>query len=181
MSDRQYSQGKVKSIIGFEDLVKEAKSVFLADFTGLNVEKMNSLRDKFHEQGAEIRVMKNTLAKIALHNAGIQDLDPFLNGPNAFAFGHEDPAVPARIMFDFAKEHDMPKIKGCIFEGRLFGPEEIHIIKNLPSREQVLAQLIGQVQAPLSHFVGVLNETLRSFVRVIDAVIEKKGGNPEAK
>ena len=179
MSDRQYPQEKVKSISEFEDLVKESNSIFLADFTGLDVENMNALRDRFHAQGAEILVMKNTLAKIALHNAGIQNLDPYLNGPNAFAFGHDDPAMPARIMFDFAKEHDMPKIRSCILEGQLFGPEKIKLIKDLPTKDQILAQLLGQLQAPVSNFVGVLNEILRGFVVVIDAIIEKKGGHPE--
>lgn len=180
MSDRQYPQEKVKNIVEFEDLINGSNSIFLADFSGLDVKKMNTLRDKFHQNSVEIRVIKNTLAKIALHNAGIQDLDSFLNGQNAFAFGHDDPAAPARILFDFAKEYDTPKIRGGIFEGRLIGPDKINVIRNLPSKEQILAQIVSQIQAPVSTFIGVLNEILRSFVGVIDAVIEKKSGKVDA-
>ena len=181
MSDKTYPQNKVKAIQEFAEKAKNAKSIFLADFSGLNVEKMTALRDKFHEKGAEILIVKNTLAKIALRNVGIQGLDSFLIGPNAFAFGMDDPSVPAGILFEFAKEHEKPQVKSCLFEGKVYGPDKIKIIKDLPSKEQILAELIGQIQAPLSSFIGVLQEILRSFVGVIDAIVQQKDTAPESQ
>lgn len=176
MSTKTYPQNKIENITELEGLLKDAKSIFLADFSGLNVEQMNELRNKFFDQEADFRVVKNTLSKIALNNCGITELDDYLNGPTAIALGRKDPAVPARILFDFARQNEKPTIKSCLFEGRLFGPEKMGVIKNLPTRDEAVAQLIGQIQAPLSNFMGVLNEIIRSFLGVLEAVIQKKGG-----
>jgi large subunit ribosomal protein L10 len=78
-------------------------------------------------------------------------------------------------MFDFAQENEKLQIKSCIFEGRFFAPENIKIIKDLPPREQIIAELVGQIQSPLSGFVGVLNETIRGFLCLLDAIIQQKG------
>ncbi len=174
MSERSYPQPKVDRIAQIEELIKNSNSIFLADFVGIDVEKMNVLRDKFWEKGVEFLVIKNTLAKIALNNSGITTLDESLAGPTAFAFGHQDPAVPAKIIFDFAKEHDKPQIKSCIFEGEFYGTDKIKIIKDLPTKDQIIAQIVTQVQAPLANLVGVLNEIVRSFLAVLEAVIEQK-------
>lgn len=176
MSERTYPKTKLDQVAELEELIKNSNSVFLADFSGINVEKMNLLRNKFWEKGLQFRVVKNTLGKIALNNAGITVLDDYLNGPTALAFGHEDPAVPAKLIFDFAKEHEKPQIKSCIFEGAFYGADKIAIIKDLPTREQVIAQLLTQLQAPLVNFVGVLNEIIRSFLGALEAIIEKKSG-----
>ena len=174
MSTRTYPQTKVENISELEGLFKKADSIFLTDFTGLNVEKINELRDKFFEQGVDFRVVKNTLSKIAFHNCGITELDDYLKGPNAIALGYKDPAVPARIIYDFARQNEKPTIKSCLFEGRLFGPDKVGLIKDLPTRQEAVAQLLAQIQTPLSNFVGGLNEIIRSFIAVLEAVIQKR-------
>ena len=176
MSERKYPQRKIDEIDVLEAMVKESNAIYLADYLGLDVEKMTELRDKFFEKDAKIYVAKNTLMKLALNNNGINDLDPFLNGPNIFAFGGKDPVAPAKIIFDFAKIHELPAIKSCLFEGVLYGPDKVAAIKDLPTRDEAIAALIGQVQAPVSNFVGLLNEIVRSFLGVIDAIIQEKGG-----
>ena len=165
---------KTQRLEELDELIKQSHSIFLADFTGINVEKMNLLRDRFHEKGITFRVVKNTLGKIALNNNGIDQLDDYLQGQNAFAFGFDDPAIPAKVIINFAKENDLPKIKSCIFEGEFYGSDKMELIKDLPTRDELLAQLVGQVQAPLANFVFVLNEIIRSFLGVIEAVIQKK-------
>jgi large subunit ribosomal protein L10 len=179
MSDRTYPQRKVESLEQFSQLLSASDSIFLADFSGMSVEKITQMRDKFFQNGIEFKVIKNTLAKKALHNAGINQLDPYLKGVNGFAFGHIDPSRPAKIMFDFAKEDEKPKIKSCILEGQLYGADKIALVKDLPFREQIIAELIGQLQAPVSNFVGILNEIVRSFLGVLDAIIQQKGGTAE--
>jgi len=159
-----------------EALIKESNSIYLANFSGINVEKMTELRDKFFKMGVKIQVAKNTLMKKAFNNIGITDLDPYLEGMNIFAFGLDNPALPARIMLDFVKEYELLKLKGCLFEGRLYGPDKIEMIRDLPSREQALAAVLGQLQVPLSQFIGVFDEIIRSFLAVLDAVIQEKSG-----
>jgi large subunit ribosomal protein L10 len=174
MSLRTYPGKKVTTLSELEGLIKQSGGIYLADFSGLNTDKMNELRDMFYQHGAQLRVAKNTLTKIALHNCGIKDLDPFLTGQTVLAFSGQDPAEPARIILDFVRQNEKPVLKGCYFEGSLYGPEKLSIIRNLPTREEALAQLLGQIQAPLSGFVGVLNEILRGFLATLDAIIQKK-------
>jgi len=169
-----YPQKKVDAIVNLESLIKDSNSIFLADFSGLSVEKITELRDKMFEQEIPFVVAKNTLTKIALNNCGITDLDEYLVGNNAIAFGKLDPARPAKILFEFAKKNQKPEIRSCLFEGVKYGPDKIKAIKDLPTRDEVIAQLVGQIQAPLSNFVGVLNEIVRSFLGVLDAVIRQK-------
>ena len=177
MSDRTYPDRKVRAVAELEEIIKESNSIFLADFSGLSVDKITLLRDKFFEKEIPFIVAKNTLTKIALHNAGITELDDFLNGPTGLAFGGKDPAIPAKIILEFAKAEKKPQIKSCLFEGVPYGPDKMDVIKDLPTRDEVIAQLVGQIATPLSNFVGVLNEIVRSFVGVIDSIIQQKEGN----
>lgn len=178
MSDKKYPQKKVEAIAQLEELVNKSSSIFLADYSGMTVEKMTMLRDKLFDNNIEVLVAKNTLLRKALNNNGIDKLDDYLKGPNLFAFGAKDPVAPAKIIFDFAKENERPALKSCLFEGILYGPDKIEAIKDLPTRDEALAALLGQMQAPLSHFVGVLNEIIRSFLAILDAIIAEKGGAP---
>ena len=177
MSDRTYPDRKVKAVAELEEIIKESNSIFLADFTGLSVEKITLLRDKFYEKEIPFLVAKNTLTKIALNNSGVTALDDFLKGPTGLAFGGMDPAIPAKIIMEFAKTEKKPKIKSCLFEGVPYGPDKMDMIKDLPTRDEVLSQLVGQIASPLSNFVGVLNEIVRSFVGVIDAIIQQRESN----
>ncbi len=174
MERTTYPDKKVEVLQELEQIIKQSKAIYLAEFSGLNVQKMTELRDQFYEKGAKICVAKNTLMKLALNNSGIKELDPYLQGPNIFAFTDQDPTVPAKIIFNFAKENGIPKLKSCLFEGLLYGPDKIEAIKDLPSREEAIATLLAQMQAPLSNFLGLLNEIIRSFLGVLDAIIEEK-------
>jgi large subunit ribosomal protein L10 len=176
MTERTYPQNKIDAVAELEELIKKSNSVFLADFSGLNVEKINQLRDRFFEKEIQFRVVKNTLGKIALDRQGLSGLGENMSGPTALAFGGDDPAAPAKVIIDFAKSNDKPEVKSCYFEGEFYGPDKISIIKDLPTKDQLIAQVVGQLGAPLSNFVGVLNEIIRSFLGVLDAIIERKGG-----
>lgn len=179
MSQRtKFPDKKVDRLQLLESLVNESSAIYLAEYIGMDVEKINALRDLFHENGVKIRVAKNTMMKLALNNAGIKELDPYMDGPNIFAFGADDPAAPAKLISKFAKVNERPQLKSCIFEGRLYGPDKIEAIKDLPTRDEAIALLIGQIQAPVSQFVGLLNEIIRSFLGVLDSIIQEKGGEP---
>lgn len=168
------TEKKVAVVKEVAEQLKRAKSVFLTDFTGLNVEEINQLRRSCREASVEYRVVKNTLVKRSFESAGCEELGAYLDGPTALAFGLEDPVAPAKVISEFAKKIDKPKIKACLFEGVLVGTDKIEEIANLPGREELLAKLVGTLNAPLYNLAGALGGVLRNFVYVIDAVRREK-------
>jgi large subunit ribosomal protein L10 len=120
-------------------------------------------------------VEKNTLAKRALANSGVKDLDPFLEGPTGIALG-SDEIAGIKILADFSKEFEKPALKAAYVGGTLYSPDGIKILAQLPPREVLLSQLIGALRSPLQGFTGVLTGSIRQLVGTIDAVGKKKQG-----
>jgi large subunit ribosomal protein L10 len=170
------TQQKIETVKALSDLFRQAKGIYLADFTGLNVEQVNELRSIFFKQNVIYRVVKNTLIRQACENTGYQDLLRHLEGPTALAISLHDPVLPVRLISDFTKgkEPQAPVIKAGMLEKLYIGADQISTVKDIPSREVLLSQILSVLQSPLAGFVGVLNEVLRSFLSVLDAVIEKK-------
>ncbi len=174
--------GNVKMLEELEDVMKEAKSILMADFRGMSVEQINELRRECFKNEVKFRVTKNRIAKIAFEKIGYSDMEEILSGPTGFCFGYDDPITPVRIFAEFAKVHERPDIKACLIDGELYGAEKIDELKDIPSRDVLLAAVVGAIASPLSGFVQVLNEILRSFVGVIEAVskqVEETGKAPE--
>ncbi len=169
---------KKEAVAVLEEKIGRAQGMYFTDFSGLNVAQINELRGKFFETGnSEFVVAKNTLINIALHNKGIDVISAgLLEGPTAVAIGYEDPVVPAKVVAEFAKKNEKkkPQFKGGFVDGEFYDKEKVKVITELPSIELIYATIIGSIQAPLSGFVNVLHEILRSFVGVIDAIIQKK-------
>lgn len=168
---------KPEKVAVVEDVAKklrQAKSVFLTDFSGLNVEEINKLRKSFREASVEYRVVKNTIARLSAKSAGFEELLKYLEGPTALAFGIDDPTAPAKVITEFAKTTEKPKIKACLFEGVLIGTDRVNEIISLPSREELLAKLMATFNAPLSGIVWSLSEILRKLVYVLDGVKNQK-------
>jgi large subunit ribosomal protein L10 len=165
------------------DLFEQSKGLYLADFTGLNVEMANELRATCHKENVVYRVVKNTLIEHACINAGFKDLVQHLDGPTALAISTEDPVAPIRVLTGFVKnlEKKTPVIKAGMLENEYVGSEGIAKLKDIPPKEVLLAQILSCLQMPAAEFVGVLNEIVRSFVAVIQAVIDKKQAEESAK
>lgn len=157
-----------------------AKSTVIAEYRGLDVAAMTKLRSKLRQSGSELKVAKNTLTLIAAKEVGLEGLEPYMEGPNAMAFGIEDPVIPAKILSDFAKEHKQLEIKGGIIEGKVIDANGVKALADLPSREVLLAKVLGGMQAPMYGFATVLQGTIRSLVYVLDAVREKKASEASA-
>lgn len=155
---------------------KDAKSIFVADFKGMNVAEANELRRTFREAGVEYKIVKNTLAKLALHKSDIKDLDSILEGPSAFAFSDQDPVAPVKVMKEFLKKNKKVNltIKGCLFEGKFFQAEQADALAELPSREALLSQLLGVLQAPMSNLLAVLQANGSKLVGTLESVKETK-------
>lgn len=153
-----------------------SKSVILADYRGLNVEEVTELRKKLREAGIEYKVAKNTLTSRAAKAANIDGLDQFLSGPTALAFGFNDVVSPAKILANFAKNHKKLELKGGVLEGQVIDLQKVNALANLPSREVLLGQVAGMLQAPMRGLVTVLSGPLRNVTYALEAVRKQKAG-----
>ncbi len=163
-----------------EQLVRELKekmvgasALYYTDFSGLNVKRMTELRRRFRRADVEYLVIKNTLALRAVSESGLGGGDR-LRGPTGVVVG-TDPVAAAKVLTDFARENDQrPSVKGGMLDGRAIGAEEVKQLAELPSREQMLAELAGGLQSPLAAFAGALNGMLYMFVGALDALASQR-------
>ncbi len=156
-------------------LIRDAKSVILNDFTGLNVADISELRAACRKNGVAFRVVKNTLAKRCFEELGIDGIEQFLEGPTALAISNDDEVVAAQVLKKFADEFELPRLKGGYVAGSVLGENEVKQLAGLPGREALLAQVVGTLQAPMRDLVGVLSASLRDLAGVLNAISEKKG------
>ena len=150
--------------------IRDVGGLFLADFSGMSVEKISLLRKKCREQKSQFKVIKNTLLKRAFNERGITELDEYLNGPTGLVFHPKDAMAPAKILVDFAKEHERPKVKAAVVDGRLFDDKAIATLATLPSREVLLGMVLGTLIAPMTQFLAVVDAALRTPAVMVDAL-----------
>ena len=153
--------------------IREVRGIYLADFSGMSVEKLSLLRKKCREQKVQFRVIKNTLLKRAFNARGITELDVHLAGPTGLVFSPDSEMSPAKILSDFAKEHEKPRIKAAVVNGRLYDEKAIAILATLPSREVLLSQVLSVFIAPMTQFLAAIEATLR-LPAVMADVLEKE-------
>jgi len=165
---------KIRVVEEIAEQLKQAKGIYFTDFTGLDVAQMTQLRSNFREAGVEYRVVKNSLTRLSVQKAGLDDVVDYLTGPTALALGISDSVAPARIVAEFARKHEKPKIKVGIVEGELVDGNSIESIIKIPPREVLLSQVVGAFSAPISGFIGTLNSLLQSLVGTLDAIRVKK-------
>lgn len=168
---RPEKAGKVAEL---KDLLSSSKGVVLVDYCGLTVAEDTELRSKMREAGVKYMVAKNTFIRIAAKEAGVEGLDSYLEHNTAVAFSAEDPVAPAKILNDFSKDHKALEIKAGILDGKVIALDEVKALAELPSRDELLAKLVGSMQAPISGLVNVLQGTIRNFVYTLEAVRQKK-------
>jgi large subunit ribosomal protein L10 len=152
------------------DQFQQSPTVYLTDFTGLSVKPMTDLRRKLRAAGVQYVVVKNTLALRAMASASVTGLEEDVTGPTGMVFAGEEPVETAKVLAQFQKEHETLQLKAALVEGRRLGPEEIKRLATLPSREQLLAQLAGAMQAPLQGFAGAVSSLLYQFVGAVEAL-----------
>lgn len=160
----------------FRERLDRAPVIYLTDFTGLDVKSLTKLRQSLRDNGAEYVVGKNRLVRLALKEAELPDLGDALTGPTGVVFGFEDVVAPAKVLTDFAKDHaDRPSFKLGVLERKLVSAEQIGMLAKLPSREVLLSQLAGALQAPMAALAGVLEAKLQETAGLLDALKEKRG------
>jgi large subunit ribosomal protein L10 len=165
---------KARKVEDLGAIIKDATSIILADFTGLNVKDISELRRLCRENGVTFRVVKNTLARQSFDSAGASGISVLLDGPTAIAVSTADEVLPAQILKKFADEYELPRFKGGYVQGRVLSADEVQRLAGLPAREVLLAQVVGTAQAPLRGLLNCLNASLRDLVNVLKAVGDKK-------
>jgi len=138
------------------------------------VSEMTALRVKARETGVYLKVVRNTLAKRAVEGTEYECLSDSLVGPTILAFSQADPGAAARLIKDFAKDHDALEVKALAVGGVAYEAKDIDVLAKLPTRDEALAQLMSVMQAPVAKFVRTLNEVPGKFVRTVAAVKDKK-------
>jgi len=156
------------------EVAKDAYSAVAAEYCGLTVEELTSLRIKARDDNVYLRVVKNTLARRALSDTDFECMSDRLTGPLILAFSREDPGAAARVAKDFAKEHDKFSVTMLSVGGELLEPADIDRLAKLPTREQALSMLMSVMQAPVAKFVRTLNEVPGKLVRTAAAVRNQK-------
>jgi large subunit ribosomal protein L10 len=171
-------ENKQQLINELHEKLKNAKAVFLADFRGMSVSQATSLRNDLRKADVEYRVVKNTLLEMASKGTDKESLSPHYAGPTAIAFSYDDPVVAAKVLTKAAKEQQATfKLKAAVLTGKPITVSEIQALADLPSREVLIAKLLGTMNAPIANFVGTLAAVPGSFVRVLEAIRVQKQGN----
>jgi large subunit ribosomal protein L10 len=152
--------------------------VLITDYTGLRVDQFSILRNRLADNGAECKVVKNTFLRRALSEAKLPDISADLKGQTAIVIGEKDVATAAKVLKTFVSEFKKPEIKLGIVDNLVVSADQINAIADLPSREILLAQLLGVLQAPASTLVRLLNEPASSLARVLKAKAEAAGETP---
>lgn len=156
---------------------QQAKSIVIADYSGLNVAEQTQLRSQIDEKGGQFVVTKNRLFKLAVTDTlteGQEALTEALNGPNAFLFSFEDAVSALKVIFDFAADHEALEIKIGILDGKVLNFEATENLSKLPSKPELIGQLISRINGPAYGLVNVLSATTRSLIQALNAIKDQK-------
>ena len=157
MPSNKILEQKKQVVQELTEKVKSAQSIVLADYRGLTVEQDTALRNALRAAGVEYRVVKNTLTSFAMKENGLEGLDPFLNGPTAMALSSTDVVAPAKVLAEFAKKFEKLELKAGVVEGKVVDVSVIQTLAELPSREVLIARVLGSLNAPITGLAVALN------------------------
>ena len=165
---------KEQLVEAIKDRFAGSQAILLVDYRGLTVKELEQLRTKLREAGAELSVYKNSLAEIAMRELALPSMSEYLSGPTAFIFSDEDPVAPAKALTAFAKLHQALELKAGLVENQVVDAAGVKAIATLPSREELLAKLLGTMLNPIVGFARVLNGPTEAFARTVQAVADQK-------
>jgi len=164
------TEKKRKQVEEIKERLSRCTIAVATDYLGLSANEMTDLRKRLREQGIEYRVIKNTLAWVAADQAGKPAVKSVVQGPTALAFGYGDPVGVARALDDYIRStRSILAIRGAEMGGRVLSPQDVSTLVRLPSREVLIARLVGQMQGPLAGLVGALNSPLNGLVGILSA------------
>jgi large subunit ribosomal protein L10 len=165
---------KVAQVDVVSSMLDGSTSVILSDFTGLDVEKVSDLRNKCREAGVEFKVVKNTLAKLGVKGTDAEGLSEYFEGATAIAVSREAENVPAKVLAEFAKTHEAPTFKGGFVDGIVIDATAVLALSKLPSKNELVSQLLGVIVGPGNGLVACLQGPLRNLLSVLDQIKDKQ-------
>lgn len=170
---------KEAAVAELKQRLQESEAAIISQYVGINVAQVTELRRKMREAGVVYKVYKNTLAAIALNELGFDGVSKYMDGPTAWAFS-KDPVAPAKILKEFSKLVDKVAMSGGIVSGKVVGPESLKALADLPSMDQLRAQLVGVIAMPLRNVVGALSALPRNLANVVDQIRKQKEEGAQA-
>ena len=172
------NQKKKDSVSSLSTEVKQYDVIVLTDYSGLTHKQLEDVRSKVKDLHGDYQIVKNSLLKIALKEAGRdQDTNPNLTGPTAALFATEANLTPIKVIYDTAKEQENFKIKGGIWKSEMIDVAKVNKLATLPSREQLIAQLLGQLATPTTKLVRTLKNPLQKLAIVLNEIKNRKPAN----
>ena len=165
---------KKKIVTELTEQVKRSKALVFVDYKGVSVKDISDLKRELRKEGVLMKVTRKTLFDIALRESGIELSTKQMAGQVAMTVSEQDEVAPAKILAKFSKGNDKLKILGGVLEAKVLSAEDVKALAKLPSKDEMLAKLVGTINAPVSGFVNVLAGNLRGLVQVLKAVSESK-------
>jgi len=175
---QKINQRKREAVQALKDAIQKAPTLIFTDYRGLNVAQITELRRSLRREQADYRVVKNNYAKIALRELDLPFEEAFLNDPTAIAMTRADIGPIAKALYEFTKESPL-KVKGGLIEGRALEPSAVEQISRLPARGELLAMMVGSLNAPLQNLLALLGAVGGELARTLQAVAAKKAGQKE--
>jgi large subunit ribosomal protein L10 len=166
---------KADVISEVKELLDSSTAVYLTDYSGINVEDISDLRNQFRQEGVRYKVFKNNLFKRALDESGkFEKLADHLTGMTGFAFTTTNPIAPAKIINKYFVDKDKLSLKACYVEGEYYEGNQLKTLATLPSKNELIAGIMGSLDSPVSGIVGAINAVIRDLANVIDQISQRE-------
>ena len=166
---------KAEQVAEIKELLQNSTAVYLVDYHGVNVADINDLRRQFLKEEVTYKVFKNTLAKRAMDEAGgYEEFNDLLVGMTGFAFTGENFVAPAKIIKEYFSKNKKFALKGAIIDGTFYGADKLDVLASMPTKEEIMASIVGSIANPATGIVGAINAVMRDIVSVVDQISKKE-------
>ncbi|MFQ5606308.1 MAG: 50S ribosomal protein L10 [Candidatus Zixiibacteriota bacterium] len=167
------TEAKKEKISRVRDYFERADSFFFTHYQGLNVADLTELRAKLRESDSRLVIEKNTLVRVAARELKLEGIEDKLTGPTAIAFVFGDPVAPAKALYESYKKRELPVVTAVSLKGELMDGSRIKDLADLPSRDELLAQVMGAIEAPISELISVTESVTQELIGTLDALAEQ--------
>ncbi len=158
-----------------KEMIQNSSAVYLTDYTGIKVADISAIRNNFRKEGVKYKVFKNTLFERAINETGkYEKLADHLVGMTGYAFASDNPIAPAKIIKKYFDDNNKLALKACYIENQFYPGTKLDEIASLPTKNEIIAGILGSINAPASGIVGAINAVMRDLVSVIDEISKKK-------
>jgi large subunit ribosomal protein L10 len=166
---------KSEIISEIKELLESSTAIYLTDYRGINVEDVSELRNQFRNEGVRYKVFKNTLVKRALDEAGkYEKIADHLTGMTGFAFASTNPLAPVKIINKYFSDKEKLSLKACYVEGEYFDGTQLKTLATLPTKNELIAGILGSINSPVSGIAGAINAVFRDLVSVVDQISQRQ-------